>query len=281
MKRKMLWQYRINPTKINKNRFKQYAARFKKVISLTQKSQNNYCINTSQNKAKATWSIINKSKFNFPKEPITEILKDDIKITDPKSIANNFNDFFIDQASESDQVNSLSKDSQNKTRPSNNKINTLINSIFLTPTTPTEVDREIKQLKNTYSVGNDGVCTKVIKYVSTDISAHLCYIVNLCISNGIFPEKLKTSIVIPLHKKEDKRKMGNYRPIALIPIFSKLFEKIIYSRLYSYLEKYNILVDEQKGFRKGQSINMAIYDLLKTILVAMDKKYQHVPSLWT
>lgn len=66
--------------------------------------------------------------------------------------------------------------------------------------------------------------------------------------------------------------MSNYRPIALIPVFSKIFEKVIYKSLYSYLEKSNILVKQQKGFRKQKTINMAIHDLLLPILSNMDSR---------
>lgn len=83
---------------------------------------------------------------------------------------------------------------------------------------------------------------------------------------------MKTVKVKPLHKKNAKDEISNYRPIALIPIFSKIIEKVIYNDIYTFLIKFNILCDEQKGFRKNTNINMAIYDFLNLIMPNVDKK---------
>jgi hypothetical protein len=68
---------------------------------------------------------------------------------------------------------------------------------------------------------------------------------------------LKFSEVKPLYEKSDKTKLCNYRPVSLLPTFSKIIEKIIYKRLYSHLNKNNILVNEQYGFREKLSTEMA------------------------
>ncbi|KAJ8715498.1 hypothetical protein PYW07_009980 [Mythimna separata] len=142
----------------------------------------------------------------------------------------------------------------------------------MSPVIPQDVMRVIKNLKNKKSVGYDGISTKAVKFVSDCIIAPLAHIINVSIFSGIFPESLKTAVVKPLHKKHDKDKMINYRPIALIPIFSKIIEKIIYESLYSFLTKYHILCDEQKGFRKNKNINMAIFDFLHKIMPKVDSK---------
>lgn len=92
---------------------------------------------------------------------------------------------------------------------------------------------------------------------------------------------MKPAIVKPLYKKGDKQLTKNYRPIALLSVFSKIFEKIIHSQLYAFLEKHKILNNEQKGFRKNISINTAIYDLVKRSICCLDKKYHRVPFTWT
>lgn len=75
-----------------------------------------------------------------------------------------------------------------------------------------------------------------------------------------------------MFKKDDKEQLENYRPIALVPVFSKIYEKYIYNELYTYFEKYKILCDEQKGFRQNKNINMAIYDFYKTIITNVDNR---------
>jgi len=76
---------------------------------------------------------------------------------------------------------------------------------------------------------------------------------------GIFPDRLKFSEVRPVFKKGDRTEFSNYRPISLLTSFSKMFEKIIFKRLYNYLNNNNILVDHQYGFRKKLSTETAIY----------------------
>jgi hypothetical protein len=82
---------------------------------------------------------------------------------------------------------------------------------------------------------------------------------------------MQFSIIKPLHKKGTTKEFENYRPISLVTVFSKILEKIIYKRLYSYLKKYNILSDEQFGFREKLSTCSATNALINSILIFLDK----------
>lgn len=149
--RQLLWQQRLKPTSENKNKFKIYSKRFKKIIKLTQKAQNNHLINNSKNKSKTAWQIINNNKII--KEPISQIKKGDKIISNPNLIAESFNDFFIDQTS------GIPKHTLRDT------INININphTIFMAPVIPQDVMRIIKTLKNKKSSGLDGISTTVVK----------------------------------------------------------------------------------------------------------------------
>ena len=107
---------------------------------------------------------------------------------------------------------------------------------------------------------------KVVKDSSHFISEILANIYNSSIHSGIFPYKLKLSYIIPAHKGNSKMSIGNYRPISVIPIFGKIFEKLIHSRLMSFLNKENILFDHQFGFRSKRSTDLAILDIIVQIL---------------
>jgi len=92
------------------------------------------------------------------------------------------------------------------------------------------------------------------------------YIFNKILSTDIFPERLKFLEVRSLFKKEDITEFSSYRPISLLTSFSKITEKIIYKRLYSYLNDNNMLVNDQCGFREKLSAEMATYTLLNNVL---------------
>ena len=100
----------------------------------------------------------------------------------------------------------------------------------------------------------------------------LTNLINTSFSTGIFPDELKTAIIVPIHKKGNTSKMNNYRPVALLSIFSKIFEKAFYRRLYSFIERHNILSDKQFGFKKGGRTQDAIVSKLMEIFDSLDDK---------
>jgi retron-type reverse transcriptase len=92
------------------------------------------------------------------------------------------------------------------------------------------------------------------------------------LSTGIFSDRLKYSEIKTLFKKGDKQNISNYRPISILTSFSKLLEKAVHIQLYEHSNKYNILADEQFGFRNKLATNNAIYKLIKEILTALNSK---------
>lgn len=98
----------------------------------------------------------------------------------------------------------------------------------------------------------------------------MSYLVNISFTNGSFPEPLKHSLIKPLHKKGNKDCVDNYRPIALIPVISKIFEKAFHQRLMSFLDKHNVIKPEQFGFQNGKSTALAALNLTNKILGHMN-----------
>lgn len=123
-------------------------------------------------------------------------------------------------------------------------------SFFLKPVDELEIRKIIVTLKNTQATGYDEIRTQIIKDCRYSISLVLAHMINLSFEKGTFPEKLKRSIVKPLYKKGDRDTAGNYRPVTLIPIFSKIFEKAMASRLSDYFYKQGTIKKEQFGFQK-------------------------------
>ena len=135
------------------------------------------------------------------------------------------------------------------------------NSLFLKPASVHEIVKITSSLKLSKSVGPDCISSSVVKQCISLFADPLCYIFNMSLMSGLVPKKLKIAKVVPVYKKNNNQDMSNYRPIAVLPIFSKILEKIIYSRLYDFLQRNNILIDEQFGFRKQYSTSLAIFNL--------------------
>ena len=122
------------------------------------------------------------------------------------------------------------------------------------------------------SAGYDNIPMHV--YYKTIYWQHflLTHIINLSIIHGIVPDELKIARVVPIFKSGDKALFSNYRPISVLPCFSKFLERIIYNRIITYLNDFNVLCDNQYGFRKNRSPSLALIDLCDKISSAFDRR---------
>ena len=98
-----------------------------------------------------------------------------------------------------------------------------------------EIEREITKINPNKSYGFDNLHPKVVRKVAHLIKYPLKIIYNKSLSSGIIPEKLKVSLITPVYKNEDETSFSNYRPIAVLPCFSKLLEKLMYKRLINFI----------------------------------------------
>ena len=85
----------------------------------------------------------------------------------------------------------------------------------------------------------------------------LLSIINLSLSSGVFPDRLKISKIIPIFKSDNASLAQNYRPISILPAFSKIFERAVYNRIFQFLVDNDILFKHQFGFRPGHSTSHA------------------------
>jgi Notch-like protein len=148
----------------------------------------------------------------------------------------------------------------------------LISLIKYHAVTTSEIADIIKSLKLKGSHGYDQIPAKILKFSSLFITSSLAYITNKMLSTCIFPDRLKYAEIKPVFKVCCKNDPFNYRPIFLLTTFSKIFEKIILSRLNQHAADHNIFVSEQFGFRCHSSTNKASYVLINEILEAMNKQ---------
>ena len=138
--------------------------------------------------------------------------------------------------------------------------------------TPAEVELEILRIPINKSHGLYSCPTQLLKYSSNVISSTLAEIINLSISTGMYPTKLKMAKIIPIFKAEDNTNANNYRPISLLSNFNRIFKKVVFSRMESFIEQNDIISPAQYGFRKAHSNQNAILDIVRTIQENMGKR---------
>ena len=149
-------------------------------------------------------------------------------------------------------------------------------SIFLTPCDSDEIESTIKSFQGDKA---SDISISVLKKCSPIISWHLAGFLNSFMESGIFPSILKIGKVTPVFKKGDPQLFDNYRPISILPIFGKIFEKIIYSRLYSFFISQMAIYDKQFGFRANHSTAHAVNYSINYILRNIEKK-NHVIGIF-
>ena len=123
------------------------------------------------------------------------------------------------------------------------------NSLLLSPSTPDELITIISSLKDKKAIRKYDYETKFIKLAKFSIAEFISKLFNSCLTRGVFPEALKIAEVVPIYKKGNVCEPTNYRPISLLYQFSKTFEKLLFSRVIEYLEKFKLFSTRQYGFR--------------------------------
>ena len=235
-------------------------------------------ITDSKDDKKKTWKIINELRGKSQQQIKPPFIIDNKKITDRRVIANEFNKYFNSIASKlNDSIDCISNIAECKFKSFDEYLDPpLKNSIALFPCSSDEIMEIITSLDNNKS---SDIPIKVIKKASHVISTPLADHFNEYMQNGIFPDELKIGKVTPIYKKDDCGQMENYRPVSTLPIFGKIFEKVIYTRLYSFLSSQKVLYENQYGFRQNHSTSHAINYSVQHITDVLNSK-SHVLGIF-
>ena len=145
-------------------------------------------------------------------------------------------------------------------------------SIFLTGITEFEVLKTVKNFKKKKSNDPHGLSMEILMQVIPNIVKPLTYICNKSFLEGCFPDRMKISRIVPIFKAGDNSSLNNYRPISILSQFSKLLEKLFQNILLSFVEKNNVLNDNQYGFRQNRSTTIALFDLSQKVSTFLDNK---------
>ena len=138
------------------------------------------------------------------------------------------------------------------------------------PTTPEEVESLCRALDISKGPGHDDFSPSVLCWISKEISTPLSGLINACLEVGFFPDFLKVARITPVFKSGDPTQFGNYRPISVLSVISKIFERVIQGRLLGFLKEQGHILNSQYGFRRGHSTYMAILDMVENIRKAWE-----------
>jgi hypothetical protein len=152
-------------------------------------------------------------------------------------------------------------------------------SMVLFPITLKELHQTCLSISNSSSVGCDGLNPMILKDNFALLSHQLFYIFNMSFEQGVFPQMLKSAIVTPIFKSGSHSDPGNYRPISILSLFSKLLEKLFYNRLVSFVNKHNLLHNFQFGFRASRSTAVAHAHVLSSLIDKCNHNKKIVVSL--
>ena len=177
-------------------------------------------------------------------------------VDDPAMIAQKLNNFFVNVGPETEKkVPKVPNASPEKYLKNRNQFELIIAHI-----SEEEVLNIINSLPNKSS-GPTSIPLRLLHDVADLIITPLCHIINLSISTGIFPDILKITKVVAIHKGGSTQELNNFRPISLLSIFDKIIEKLVHKRVYEFFEDHNILYELQFGFRKKMSTGHSLVEI--------------------
>ena len=111
-------------------------------------------------------------------------------------------------------------------------------------------------------MGYDSISPFFLRIDSTILAPYIPVFINCCFANGIFPENATTAKIVPIFKKGERNNPTNYRTILILTSLAKIFDRIIYKRLITFLNKHKVILDTQYGFQSNGSTNHALTDVI-------------------
>ena len=133
-----------------------------------------------------------------------------------------------------------------------------------------DIISHIRGLNPNKAHGWDGITIRTIQICDDTLVTPLSIIYTKYAKKGVFPKLWKMANIVPVYKKDSKQLLVNYRSISLLPIFQKMFEKILFNNLYPYLISNKLIPDKQSGFKKNDStVNQLLY-ICHEILLSYD-----------
>lgn len=177
-------------------------------------------------------------------------------VSEPKSVATKFNKFFAAIGSKvAGRLRPVSKDARKKyeTVKEENKQSYIKSIVDFQRVEQNTVQSILHSLKVNKAAGLDRIPARLLKDAEAELAPSITYLVNRSISYGIVPHLWKVARVTPLYKSDDRLQVENYRPISVLPVLSKVVERVVHCQLNAHLHQLDFLYQHQYGFRRGHS----------------------------
>ena len=262
--------YLCKRTEMSEKRYKIYKNKLTKVLRCEEKRYYDRLLMANKGDMQKTWNVLKKIIGKKSKlHTCNEFVEKGLKITNPNDIAKGFNEFFVNVGP------NLASKIKNKGNTTNKAVDYLkdINfneSLFLKPVTEFELLSIVNKFKSKASCGYDEINMSIVRKVIHPILIPLLHICNLSLNSGVFPDAMKIAKVLPFFKSGEDNIFSNYRPVSLLPQFSKILEKLFNNRLVEFIEKFQLLCESQYGFRYQHSTSHALCELYEKITLAID-----------
>ena len=246
--------------------YKAYTTHINKLKRICMKDHYQKFFTENFKNSKQIWIGINTLLNRHKKRQNTIYLEENGFIADPTKVANKFNDFFLNVAEKlSEKIERKNTKFQDYLKNPNK------NKFFLKETTPDEIIKITNQLDKKKSSDIYNISPEIVKLSDQIVADSLAIIFNRCVREGHFPDALKEAKVIPIHKGDSVLSVSNYRPISLLPIFSKILERLIYNQFIEFIDRHKLLSELQFGFQKNKSTEQAIASIITNITNAFAK----------
>jgi hypothetical protein len=256
------------PTPLNISNYKRHRNLYNTAVRQSKAQYFESNLASHSKDPKKTWKILKEAaNLNTVQSTISELNVNGTSTSNSSEMATVFNDFFSTVGttiSNSIPLSNIDPLSYCSDFPN-------LTPLELAGTGPCEVGNTIQKLVSKSSTDLDGISSKLLKAVRSEIESPLAHVFNLSLTTGEFPSLLKTNKVIPIHKSGDKTNTDNYRPITLVNAFSKVLEKIVHVKLTHHLESNNLIYKHQYGFLRGKSTEHALLQILSKISTALNE----------
>ena len=258
----------------NKN-WEKYRQARNYVTKIRRKSVKTYFIErcTGGCKSKDFWSTI--KPFITNKGTITKkntiIEENNVLVTDQKEIAEIFNDYYVNVASSIGDNSIIIDDNHSSINKIDNIMNNCNSTLSFTSIDESFVTKQINKMNSKKATGHDGLSVKMIKLAEPIITKPLTKLINKSIENSQFPKSFKIAQVAPIYKKKSSLDKANYRPVSLLPVMSKVFERAIYTQLMSHFD--NIFNPFLSAFRPGYGCNTTLLKIVEDWKASLEKNH--------